>query len=268
MNESVFVAAITALSTLLGVYLGGRQQDRATRMQLESSSKEREKERIHEMRRSIYLPAVRGMSNAIKSISSLTHEDADVAEVSSEFSCAISDVDGLALVAGEHLIEASTEFTMQTTKAFFSLLALRTRLNDGVVEKLVIGQSIDHSLAEQSRLVELLKKINIDGPSDPDQFNRVLKQLDLLTPELEGLFRRRDANQKAVEALHTELLAHLCDHTKPLVVSVTRATSRMRQELGLPSREDVFVDRAVENFDEISDIALRVAAELRTQGEK
>jgi hypothetical protein len=220
-------SCLAALGALVAILLGQR---------------ERNLQRLHDLRRDVYLPAVQAsveMLGTMAGIIDLRNAEGGYMQTSQQFASAIARV---FMVASDDTIRKVARLQRACMREFFESLSLRQSLAKRQRHMDEINQARVAAQQELQRYDEMLKAINIDPSRDPGQ----VAGIGIQAKRVEQLIESHYATLAPLNDAHgAELIGHvraLPDRMEPLVDLYVEALTAIRAELKIGRRSEVLND--------------------------
>jgi len=246
--ESIWGAIVGALIgsglTLLGVWLTNRQALKQQRLLFDHESKEKQRERLSNLRRDVYLPAIDAVVGMGSTLGRLVNEDPTNEEITKQaviFGSAIARVQmvcsekSLRLVAEVQRAYLAAQLEVQKRKFPMSLR--------GGKIKVMLGSRERHD-AEWGRCIELMKEYNLAGISDPPRWETIQRQSEFAAKERQEASREHTRLTHEQETERLQLLRDFLQRMKGLAQIQAPALAALRAELEFTASGDVLAEEA------------------------
>jgi hypothetical protein len=206
-----------------------------------AARKESAKQRLFEMRRTVYLEAAEAIARAQNVIGSMGDLEIPNRDIARDVNAAVATLAKIQVVGHPDTVRAVTNYQAVLTEALTALWPKRWELLNRrkiieVQEKAVAGQ-----LADKDRWLEEMKQQNVQGLPDPQHFKRIQQQFDTAEKLRLGFTERLaalNAEQLRDALVHFE---HGLQELDRLMQAIPPALARSRAELELPGDESEFV---------------------------
>jgi hypothetical protein len=240
--SGIIAAIVTATITLIGVVISNRGNTKRLVQQLTHDRQLKSTERMHAMRREVYLKAaeaVVGMVTCIGRAVDPKTTDEYINSAAESFGVAIAKV---TMVASETTIRMA--LAMQRAFSSQLMAIMRDRY------PLALRQS-DINLAakwmathqdERHRYIEMMKEYNLEGKKDRDRWNAIQNQLEFVQKMLDDQTRQWTELTVLQMAAHRELAQTLPARLVPLQELQSQALAVIRNELELDGAGAVILE--------------------------
>jgi uncharacterized membrane-anchored protein YhcB (DUF1043 family) len=248
MSTEMVTALLALLGVLVGLLVSALIQRWTIGTQIEHDAVEREKERSHQLKRDVFVPAAEALQSIPLILSKVTNEKVDIDDLGQQFSKALHSLARVSVVASEETTEAIGTVSRIAGSLFMQGILDRIPLDKARVERDMTVKSAQSFLDEQKNISELMKQFNIGGSTDDRYFHRLVQQAEHCSANIEKYLADSKAAQDLVQEIQPELIRSLLGRSDELTEASARAVSKMRAELGLPWDEDRFVASAIESL--------------------
>jgi len=174
--DTIWAALIASLLTFGGVVLANRNSRKTVAMNLQHDREQRDKERLMRLRQEVYLPGAEAINAAYSSVGTLVNPNVPDSEVAEKFSKANTYLSKISLIGSTQTHRAASKLNnvlhqhlMKIMGERLPIMALHAKINN-------CKELINRSSNEKDRFIAIMKEINLRGPSDPGQMDR-LQQL-------------------------------------------------------------------------------------------
>jgi hypothetical protein len=234
--EMIYAAVVGAGSAIVSAFLVNKHARKLHIAELKHDTEQKEFERLHSLRRELYLPLADSMARASDSIVKLVDSratEADYCDPLIEFNRLLSKV---TLVGSPAVIEASTKLYARLQRIVGEMLPFRARMEMVAIERTQKQEFLKVMAERQKFTSEQLVTGKVEAailPSLNDEFHQ-------LKSEIDGGMQQLDAIYKEESRLQTESHKALADRYSPVSELLRKALIVIRPELGLP-RDDGWV---------------------------
>lgn len=247
--EVVWAALLASLLTLSGVVLSNRNSRSQTLAQLDHDSNQRNREREMNLRREVYLQAAEAIARGQNILTRLTDLNLSEQEMGAQFSVDSSTLAKIQIVSTNETVQAVSAFQQELASAYLELILKRVRLLERKRSIELLTEFIDRSQAEQNRLIDLMKKLNLEGNADQRLWKVIGDNFEFQKEQHKKYMEERNELWAEQNKAHLSF-AKLC-FLRFVEVSklVPPAVFASREELELPIDKEAYLVTFNENID-------------------
>jgi hypothetical protein len=269
MTEPVSVPLSIALLTagasgVLGALIGEgfaflRENKRAA-----AEAKERESQRLHELRRDVYLHATSTSVSLLAAIGRLGNPGIPQEEserASEAFNTAMAKIH---MVAGPGTIRRVAQLQRAIVPLHLDLFADRAPI---VLRQLEINrtqQTADAHLADTHRFVEMMRMMNINGERNAERFAAIERQADSAASNHQAAASRVNELWETQLAQQRGFVEKLLPRLEQIAERQMNCLVAIRSELGVDGAVDVLKQELADNLTTIRETLKRVLQKLHT----
>lgn len=247
----VWAAILASALTLFGVMLSNRSNTNRLIKTMAHESTEKDKDRIHFLRKDVYLRAAETMAevgNYLGKIPQLDPTKENIADGLSGFFVASVK---LQLVAGSATAKLANELTARYTEMLFLLLAKASPVHTLQASIQLASDFYDQKQSELARVLAEMTQLNESGSVDPMRFEALRRSFDnsqqAATQLGEGRIKSFEERTLAMREYTIALLKEMRS-VGPLQM---RLTTAIRGELALATEAAEYEAEAQANFERI-----------------
>lgn len=248
MSTELTTGLLALLGVLVGLLVSALIQRWTVDTQITHDAAEREKERLHQLKRDVFVPAAEALQSIPLVLGKVTNESVNIDDLGQQFNRAIHSLARISVVASEETTETVGAASRMASSLFMRGLLDRIPLDKARAERDISLKSADNFISEQKNIAELMKQFNISGSEDSLYFGRLVSQADICSRNIERFLTESQAAQNRVQEIQPELIRSLLSRSEGFAEVSARAVSKMRAELGLPWNEERFVQSVLESL--------------------
>lgn len=225
-------ALIGVVSGFLTAWITNRHGRKLLARQLESESRERQRERQVNLRRDVYLPAADAVVSLSVAMGRMAGGDRAAAEqlmdVIQAFGSALTRMQMVATPETIRHVAGYQRATLKTVSFLqrqnHSLMLIRVDID-------IAAEARDSHMTERTKLVEMMKAYNIDGGRDLARFERIQQQDALAEHERAEAHREWLRHVHAFETTRLEMIREYINHLTELSQLQAPVLAAIRREL-------------------------------------
>ena len=247
----VWAAILASALTLFGVMLSNRSNTSRLIKTIEHESAENEKDRIHALRKDVYLQTAEAMAEVGSYLSKIPQMDPLKENLADGFSGFFVASIKLQLVAESGTAKLANELTARYTEMLFLLLAKASQVHTLQSSIQIAGELYNQKRSEVARVLAEMTQLNESGSAAPLRFEALKYSLDnahLAAMQLgEDRLKSLEERNLAMREYTISLLEEMCA-VGPLQMHLTAA---IRGELALTTEVSDYEAEAQVNFERI-----------------
>jgi hypothetical protein len=242
--KEVWAAVIAAvIAATIAAYTTAKSNKNARRMieiQLEHAAQQAEQKRKMDLRREVYFPAVKAVTNITSTIGALTDVRIPDDKIREAYATALAEIAGVHIVGSSRTLSAVIAMNLYAANLYLDFTFLRAKLSLEA-QKLNSLSAIETSESQNgTALLEMMKRHNLSGGA-PDQWARIQTQWEIHRKILEDHALKRTAQQGIVLQATSEMLNQFGERIEDLIPLQAKAMIAVREELGLPMDETEYL---------------------------
>ncbi|MCT9125891.1 hypothetical protein [Cupriavidus gilardii] len=265
--KELWAALIGAGIALLSAWRSNANARRMLKIQLVSATEQAEKKRQMDLRREVFLPAIRAAVEVPAIVGKMLDPKVSDQEIATEMRAAIAAFSGIHVVASAHTLTATTKLSTAAGKLYFDTLPRRAEIMIETAAAETIRSIIDAELQRGRALVEMMQEINLNG-GDPERFERITTQWKAHQERLHDLEKERDAKDRAVSRLMANQLREFGRQIEGLTPFQAEALTAVRQELGLSIDKAEYLHIISEPMQDMKSSIAKAASFLEVLGQR
>ncbi|KRE86655.1 hypothetical protein ASG75_00250 [Rhodanobacter sp. Soil772] len=247
----VWAAILASALTFFGVMLSNRSNTSRLIKTLAHESSEKDKDRIHSLRKDVYLRAAETMAevgNYLGKIPQLDPTKENIADgLSGFFGASIK----LQLVAESGTAKLANELTARYTEMLFSLLAKASPVHTLQASIQIAGEFYDQKQSEVVRVLAEMTQLNESGSADPLRFEALKRSFDNSQQAATQLSEDRIKSFEERNLAMREYTIALLKEMRSVGPLQMRLTAAIRGELALATEASDYEAEAQANFERI-----------------
>ncbi|MFM0673610.1 hypothetical protein [Paraburkholderia sediminicola] len=204
--------------------------------QLDASAKQSEDTRKMDLRRDVFLPAVKAVTDITAVVGTVMDIDTPNEKIRSAYAAAISDIAGVHIVASSKTLSAVIEMNHHIAALYLDLTLLRAKTLIEAQKLRGITTIETTEVQNGTALVEMMKQYNLSGGT-PEQWARIQQQWDIHQKILSDHVKKKAEQHTVVLKLSTDMLKLFGEQMEQLFPLQAKAMVAVRNELGLPMDE-------------------------------
>jgi hypothetical protein len=235
--DVVWAALIAAGVAFFTTTLSNRNSRKQLQMQLDATAQRQKVEREMALKRDVYLPAVEAITRAHALLGRLTDVNVDQVEIGAQLTADLATISKVQLIGSDTTIQALMAFMKVLMPAFMEMVVQRAPLMVRKHSIALCQTYMDAALAENRRLVQLMKELNISGNTDRAAMERLTRQGQ---QELEFFHARAKEQKELTDQNNVALFAlieRLAELMGPITATIPDALISARRDLDLPLDE-------------------------------
>jgi hypothetical protein len=256
---AVIAAAIAAVTTILS----NSNARRMLKMQLDHTRDQQEAQRKMQLRRDVYLPAIKAATSAPMILSDILDLEKPISSIQSTMKKISSELAGVHVIASEATLEAVTKYAAELSILVLGSMSMGINLRHKKSDVDAWSELITKEVDAGTRVTELMKEHNIYG-GDPENFPRLQRQWDLHSRQLAQWEEKRALHTKELNEQLIEQLRQLPDKMAPLIPLQARALVQIRRELEMPLDENFYTELATSILDSMKRPTADAANEMES----
>jgi len=134
--------------------------------QLAHDATQRDRERRMSLRREVYLPAARSLSQAHRLLTALSNIDRTDESINEELEGSLATISAVHVVGLDETVHALTEYMNLLMKSFAELYPMRLRLRLRKIEIDILAGLIAKASSAQDQNLEMMKQYNLEAKPD------------------------------------------------------------------------------------------------------
>jgi len=233
---------IGSFFTLGGVVLTNRANDRRLREQLRHDRELRNRDRELSLRKDVYMSAAEAIwagLNAVGRFGDFEIPNNKVTEAYIEKSPAIAKVH---VIANEQTARAQTNLVSELNATYMRLFAKRVPLIAQKEQISNLQQQINSLTREETQMLELMKKYNLDGVIDQRRWNVIEGHFKFAHDRIAEISKQHAALLADLSVKQTRYIKECIDEIKRLNRLVVPVIVAARTELEMPINEAAYME--------------------------
>ena len=234
-------AVITSVASLIGVFVTTGRASSNLQRQLQHDAEQRERERVMDLRREVYLEAVESIASAAALIARLPNLAEDGIELGREYRDSAKNWNKLHITCGTASLTSLYKFSEVLATAWIDLNTKRWRAQ--VIENKRLAHDSVRQKHQVSRdaLIERMKEHNLSLGKDAEYFNALLAQDKLAAAGVSKWMNSHNDLEKKRDEVVLEMLADVTEHLQAVYRACGPLVLAIRRELDLPIDEDAYI---------------------------
>ena len=220
-----------AFLALAGVLLTLSVNFISTYLHLRHGRKERQAERDHSLKKDVYIEFASDLQESLRAFSKLTDLQASLEAIAETAQKASFSAAKLQLVAPPETIAALVAFNHSAAVAFLDLLPDATRLRYRQIDTDLSVKAIADVQAEQLRIIELMKQINISGEKNLEKMQMLQSWYENSVDIYKEECSQRDSSTDAVRELQQQLSVRVSQAMEALESKSSKLFARLRMDI-------------------------------------
>ena len=223
---------------LVGVIYANRGNSTRLSVQLAHDSKQRSEDRLHALRKDVYLKAAEEVVAATNYLAAIPKLDPSKVNLADGTQGLLALSAQLQLVTSDTTVDLVGEYTSRYGEAFTELLLLAKPVHEANTDIRIHGELHDSNSAQAQRVLDEMRVLNESGKQNPERFAALQRSLDFFreqiafhSEERAGAFERSNLANSAYQLEMLARMERIAD--AQLLVSVA-----LRKEIGLDSDID------------------------------
>lgn len=260
--DIIWAALMGSALTLFGVMLSNRSSTKNLLRTLAHEAREKAADRIHSLRKDIYLRAAEEMakvSNFFGRIPQLDPTKENIADGLSGFFAASMK---LQLVAESATAKLANELTARYTEILFALIPKASPAHTLQANISIASELIEQKQAEAARALAEMTQLNETGRPDPPRFEALQRSFEYSQQAVTRLAEDRSKSFDARNVSLREYTVALLEHMRSVGPLQMRLAASIRSELALASEQSDYEAQAQANFERIDNAMKQFLASL------
>lgn len=249
--DVVWAAILASALTLLGVMVSNRGNTKRLLKTLAHESAEKAADRIHSLRKDIYLSAaeeIAKVSNYLGKIPQIDPAKENIADGMAGFFAASMK---LQLVAEPATAKLANELTARYSEILFALLAKANPVHTLQSQITITSDFYEQKCAEASRALAEMTQLNESGRVDQPRFEALQRSLEYSQQAAARYAEDRSKSFDARNAAMQEYTIALLKEMRSVGPLQMRLVAAIRSELALATDQADFEAEAQANFERI-----------------
>lgn len=239
--NTVWAAIIASFLTLGGVLLTNRESTKRLLAQLKYDSAQRDRDREMSLRRDVYLQAAEAVSRIQALLGRLVDLSAHDGEFANESRINSAAIAKIQVIGNDKTVRAVSAFMNEFVAAYTELWFERIRLVERKNRIEIVKQYREKASLEQERWLELMKRMNLDGSSDPRRWQVINDNFEFARKQHERYSREEQSAWTEQRREHLQVLKSCIEHSSRLAELIPPAVFAVREELELPLNKDEYM---------------------------
>lgn len=245
---AVIAAAISAPVAFLGVLVSNRSNAKRLLQQLEHDSLEKSRERIGQMRRTVYLQAAAEMSKAMAHLGNIPQLDPRSDNLAAPLLSFNSVAAQVQLIAESHTANLLAEMGQRLASIFFEMIGKAQPMFALKFEAEMHESMRDFAKREFDQLIGEAKAMNASNQTDDKQSARISRSIDSYKVQIETHTRLMVECLDKRLTLQKKYASELLSEVQPIVEAQIPLMVQIRKELELTSNTDEIATRTRAGF--------------------
>lgn len=226
-------ATLTSITNLISNFGNNKRLS----LQLAHDAKEKNIDRMNNLRREIYLTAVAEMTKASSYFGQLPHEDPSNQNVAAGLEGLYVAAAKLSLVAPPGTQEAVDSLGMEYWKLTHKVILALSPMQTLKAEMKLYGGMYDQAMIEIKRVIGAMNNLREGGCPDEDVMFGLKDSFDFLSNQAEDSSRKRQVATNEFYALCAKYNHELMADMKPLAILQAKVVIAIRQDFGIETDE-------------------------------
>lgn len=226
-------ATLTSITNLISNFGNNKRLS----LQLAHDAKEKNIDRMNNLRREIYLTAVAEMTKASSYFGKLPHEDPSNQNVAAGLENLYVAAAKLSLVAPPGTQEAVDSLGMEYWKLTHKVIIALSPMQTLKAEMNLYGGMHDQAMIEVKRVIGAMNNLREGGCPDDDVMFGLKDSFDFLSNQADDFSRKRQAATDEFYTLCTKYNHELMADMKPLAILQAKVMIAIRQDFGIETDE-------------------------------
>lgn len=174
----VWSGVVASFISLAGVVLSNRSSLDRLKEQLRHDSSEKHRDRISELRKSVYLDLATQMTYAGGHLGSLAGKDPTTADLGGPLQAAMAELAKAQLVGSRETAALAAEMAAIYGEALFNLMVAAKPMHDLKIDIRIFGEMYDQELAQAKRVLTEITTLNESGAPNPNRMAALQRSFD------------------------------------------------------------------------------------------
>lgn len=249
--DVVWAAILASALTLLGVMLSNTGNTKRLLKTLAHESAEKAADRIHSLRKDIYLRAAEEMAKVSNYLGKIPQVDPAKENIADGLSGFFGASMKLQLVAEPATAKLANELTARYSEMLFALLAKASPVHTLQAEIKIASEFYEQKCAEASRALAEMTQLNESGRVDQLRFEALQRSLEYSQQAAIRIAEERAKNFEARDVAMREYTIALLKEMRSVGPLQMRLAAAIRSELSLATDPSDFDAQAQANFERI-----------------
>lgn len=249
--DVVWAAILASALTLLGVMLSNSSNTKRLLKTLAHESTEKAADRIHSLRKDIYLCAAEEMARVGNYLGKIPQIDPTKTNIADGLAGFFAASIKLQLVAESATAKLANELTARYTEILFALLARASPVHTLQTNIKITGDFYEQKCAEASRALAEMTQLNESGRVDQPRFEALQRSLEYSQQGAARYAEERSTAFEAHNAAMREYTIALLKEMRSVGSLQMRLVAAIRSELALATDPSDFEAEAQANFERI-----------------
>lgn len=249
--DVVWAAILGSALTLFGVMLSNRDNTKRLQTTLAHESAEKAADRIHSLRRDIYLRAAKEMARVSNYLGKIPQLDPTTENIADGLAGFFGASMKLQLVAEPATAKLANELTARYSEMLFSLLAKASPVHTLQANIRIASDFYEQKQAEVNRVLAEMTQLNESGHPDPIRFEALKRSFEYSQQALSGIAEDRSKSFEARNTALREYTVALLQEVRSVGPLQMRLATAIRGELALATESSDYEAQAQANFERI-----------------
>lgn len=245
---AVIAATITAAVAFLGVLISNLSNAKRLRQQLEHDSLEKSRERISQMRRSVYMQGAAELSTAMAHLGNIPQLDPRTDNLTAPLLSFNSVAAQIQLIAESHTASLCAEMGKRLTAVFFEMIGKAQPIFDLKIEAEMHESMRTFAQREFDQLTAKAKAANDSPHPDHQLLSRLSEGIGFYKEQIETHGKAVIDCLERKLVLQRQYAMELLPETRPIVDAQIPLMVQVRRELELTSDTDEIANRTEAGF--------------------
>ena len=240
VSDVIWAAIIASFLTFTSVLLTNRYYSKQQQAQIEHEKAQKDADRKHELRQSVYLSAVEELTLAQQHLMNLSNIDIAVNNPADKLTGFFVATTKACLVASDETAKTITELLTAYSETFFSLLAKTFPIQNARIDRNIQNDAYERYSAEVSRILASMTQFNEESKADSVVWNALSRNLDFNRKQADIAAEARRKSWDQLNRLKVSFAKKALSESKAIGMLTIPAIVAIRLELGIPSDIDSY----------------------------
>lgn len=246
--DVVWSGLLASVITLAGVMLSNWSNTKRLIRQLSHDADEKKKDRIHAMRRDVYLKAAEELTKASNYLGRMTQLDPSTTNIADGMSDFFAISAKLQLVAQPETSRLAAELTTRYGEISMNLLGKAIPVHNLNAEIRLSGEFYDKNQSEVSRIIAEMTRLNESGEATPERFAALERSLESPRMLADHFAERRSKAFSLLEEILRDYNIELLREIRTVGPTQAQLMAAIREEIGLDADMKSYREGLEENW--------------------
>lgn len=220
---------------LMGVIYANRGNTTRLLAQLSHDAKQKSEDRLHALRKNVYLKAAEEAVAANNYLATIPKLDPSKVNLADGVQGLLTLSAKLQLVTSDSTVELVAEYTSRYGEAFTDLLIFAMPVHDANTSVRIHSEMYDAYSAQAERTLDEMRLMNESGSPDPKRFHALQRSLDFTRDQIERHSEGRGAAYERANQANAKYQREMLARIESIAEAQLLVSVALRKEIGLDS---------------------------------